>query len=122
MAKLVAGAGLQAPPNDAAPHSEPSPEMLESMARMGPNMAFFVAHRLLSIAGYVPDVTTLRSVSPRIVVAVGETSQGQLAHRATLALAERLGTKPVNFPGDHGGFGSHPAAFAEQLDSVLRDG
>jgi len=52
-------------------------------------------------------------------VGIGETSAGQLAHRAAVALAERLGTPPVTFPGDHGGFGSRPGQFAETLHKVL---
>ena len=35
------------------------------------------------------------------------------------ALAERLGTEPVVFPGDHGGFGVQPEAFAAKLHEVL---
>jgi len=71
------------------------------------------------ISGYAPDVAALRGGPARIVVGVGETSAGQLAHRTALALAERLGTPPVTFPGDHGGFGSHSAEFAETLHKVL---
>ena len=38
---------------------------------------------------------------------------------ATLVLAERLGTEPVVFPGDHGGFGTQPEPFAAKLHDVL---
>jgi hypothetical protein len=38
---------------------------------------------------------------------------------ATLVLAERLGTEPVVFPGDHGGFAVQPEAFAAKLHEVL---
>lgn len=53
-------------------------------------------------------------------MAVGDASGGQVAHRAGVALAERLGTDVVVFPGDHGGYSSHPDAFAELLYKVLR--
>jgi hypothetical protein len=43
-----------------------------------------------------------------------------MAHDGGLALAERLGTRAVVFPGDHGGFGSHAAEFAAKLRDVLR--
>ena len=69
---------------------------------------------------YIPDIATLGAGSARVVVGVGETSKGQLAHRAALALAERLGTVPVSFPGDHGGYGSHPAAFAVAFSKSIR--
>ncbi|CAA9577634.1 MAG: hypothetical protein AVDCRST_MAG86-2368 [uncultured Truepera sp.] len=34
-------------------------------------------------------------------------------------LAEQLGSAPVVFPGDHGGFSSDPEAFASCLHEVL---
>ena len=72
------------------------------------------------------DLDALRSASTRIVVAVGAGSDGEVAHRCGEALAERLGTPPVVFPGDHGGFlggeygqTGEPEAFAEKLREVL---
>jgi hypothetical protein len=53
------------------------------------------------------------------VVAVGATSQGQLAHRTALALADHLGTPATEFPGDHAGFATHPAQCAQLLDQLL---
>jgi pimeloyl-ACP methyl ester carboxylesterase len=101
------------------PPGEPTPEMLESWARISGNLEFFLAHGIRPITGYTPDVAALRGGSARIVVGIGETSVGQMAHRAAVALAERLGTPPVTFPGDHGGFGSQPGRFAEALHKVL---
>jgi len=93
--------------------------MLETWGRISGNLEYFLAHGIRPISGYAPDVATLRDGSARIVVGIGETSAGQLAHRAAVALAERLGTPPVTFPGDHGGFGSRPGQFAETLHKVL---
>jgi hypothetical protein len=42
-----------------------------------------------------------------------------MAHRSAVALAERLGTPAVTFPGDHGGFGGRPHEFATKLHEVL---
>jgi hypothetical protein len=53
------------------------------------------------------------------VVGVGEASKGQLAHRAALALAERLGKEPTVFPGGHSGIGSQPETFAGRLHEVF---
>jgi hypothetical protein len=39
-----------------------------------------------------------------IVIAAGTESEGELAHRGAIAVAERLGTAPVIFPSGHGGF------------------
>ena len=64
--------------------------------------------------------------STRIVIAAGAESEGQLASRGAVAVAERLGTEPVIFPSDHGGFlggeygqTGQPDAFAEKLREVL---
>ena len=49
-----------------------------------------------------------------------------MANRGAFAVAERLGTKPLSFPSDHGGFlgGEYgqigdPDAFAAKLQEVL---
>jgi hypothetical protein len=42
-----------------------------------------------------------------------------LSPGSSVALAERLGTSVVHFPGDHGGFLTQPAAFAEQLSAIF---
>jgi clorobiocin biosynthesis protein CloN7 len=79
----------------------------------------FFAHGLLPIALYRPDLTALEAASTRVVVAAGSTSEGEFAHRTAVALAERLGTSPVTFPGGHGGFASDPAEFAIVLRRTL---
>ena len=119
--ELGAGLGGSPPPEKAAPQNPP-PEMQAAFGRIMGNLYFFLAHGLKPIGFYVPDVVTLRAGSPRVVVGVGDTSTGQLAHRAAVALAERLGTAPVTFPGDHGGYGAQPAVFAETLHQVLEGG
>lgn len=94
-------------------------EMLEGMARMQANSEFFLAHLLPTTIHHVPDVAALQGVASRIVVGVGQASQGQMPHLAALALAERLGTEPVDFPGDHQGFATHPGPFAETIHQAL---
>jgi pimeloyl-ACP methyl ester carboxylesterase len=82
---------------------------------------------IITVTHYRPDRDRLRSASTRIVVAVGAGSNGDIAHRGGLAVAELLGTDPVTFPGDHGGFlgGEYgqavgePDAFAERLRAAL---
>ncbi len=75
---------------------------------------------------YQHDFDALRAASTRIVVGVGAESEGEMAHRAGLAVAERLGTKAVTFPSHHGGFlggefgmKGDPDAFAVTLRQVL---
>ena len=115
MGKFLASAGLEGDPPQ--PSADPTPEMAEAMARMQNNLDFFLGHMLLSLGDYTPDISRLRALP--VTVAVGEASEGQLAYRAAVALAEQLGKEPTVFPGDHGGFNSHPEAFAKRLDKVL---
>ncbi len=58
----------------------------------------FFLRMLKPFTRYQPDVDALRSGRPRIVIAVGETSRGELARRSADALAERLGTPAITFP------------------------
>jgi pimeloyl-ACP methyl ester carboxylesterase len=75
---------------------------------------------------YEHDFDALRAAPTRIVVGAGAESEGEMAHRAALAVAERLGTEPVIFPSHHGGFlggefgwRGEPEAFAVTLRDVL---
>jgi pimeloyl-ACP methyl ester carboxylesterase len=122
MQKFMEVTGLGSGPqrDSAPPQLEPSPEAREAFARIGGNLNYFLGHGLKPISFYVPDVSALRAAAVRVVVGVGQTSEGQLAHGTAVALAEKLGTEPVPFPGDHGGYGSHPAAFAEKLHRIFR--
>ena len=115
MGKFAAGAGLDEDPPEAP--ADPTPEMAEAMVRMQGNMDYFLGHMWLPLGNCAPDVSRLRPLP--ITVAVGETSEGQLAYRAALALAERLGKEPTVFPGGHSGIGSQPEAFADRLDETL---
>jgi pimeloyl-ACP methyl ester carboxylesterase len=105
------------------PQEQPPPERMEELAatmgRIMGNLEYFLAHGVRPISGYAPDLAALRGGPARVVVGIGEASGGQLAHRSALALAERLGTPPVAFPGGHGGFGTHPGPFAATLRGVL---
>jgi pimeloyl-ACP methyl ester carboxylesterase len=83
---------------------------------------------IITCTHFLPDIDALRAAATRIVIAVGAESDGQLACRGGLAVAGRLGTSAVVFPGDHGGFmgGEHgqagvPDAFAVRLRDVLAD-
>jgi pimeloyl-ACP methyl ester carboxylesterase len=85
-----------------------------------------LGQNMLTSIDYEPDFDALRSASTRIVMAAGEESEGQLPSRGASAVAERLGTKPVLFPSDHGGFlggeygqTGQPDAFAARLREVL---
>jgi pimeloyl-ACP methyl ester carboxylesterase len=85
-----------------------------------------LGQNLISCTHYEFDFDALRAASTRIVIGAGAESDGELANRAAKAVAERLGTTPVTFPSNHGGFlgGEYgqqgdPDAFAAKLREVL---
>ena len=112
----------------------------ESAAQPGPDPAMFgmpagddgtrtdplLGRNMVDITHYEPDWDALRGASTRIVMAAGEASDGTLTSRGAAAVAQRLGTEPVTFPGDHGAFmgGEYgqvgkPDEFAAKLREVL---
>jgi pimeloyl-ACP methyl ester carboxylesterase len=101
------------------PPGEPTPEMREGMARMKRNMDFWLGHYFMAVAAYEPDFGALKAGPFRIVPGVGAESRGELANEGGLALAKRLGTEAVVFPGAHGGFESHAPEFAVRLREVF---
>lgn len=85
-----------------------------------------LGQNLRTCTGYAPDFDALKAAPSRIVVAVGEESEGELAHRAGVEVAAALGTEPAVFPSHHGGFlgGEYgqqgaPTEFAKALRDVL---
>jgi pimeloyl-ACP methyl ester carboxylesterase len=87
-----------------------------------------LGQNIVSGSHYEPDFEALRAASTRIVMAAGKESEGQMASRGAFAVAERLNTTPVIFPGDHGGFfggeygqSGEPDAFAAKLREVLAE-
>lgn len=107
-----AGFDLSADDAPAPPPGEPSEQDLANSAR-------FFGHELRGTTLHVPDIATLTAGSTRIVVGIGATSGGLVTHQTSKALADLLGTPPVEFPGDHGGFIGQPEEFAEALRKVL---
>src|SRR5215217_5836220 len=110
--------------------SDESAAMVGSSGGAVTGLALVTAHpeRVSVLVAHEPPLVTLLSnaeeelsgASTRIVVGVGATSAGQLAHRCGRALAEHLGLPATEFPGDHGGFAGEAPAFADRLREVLR--
>ena len=67
---------------------------------------------------YKPKIDVLRAGSPRVVVAVGAASDGEIPQRSCDELAKRLGTPLTIFPGDHAGFIADPEGFAATIRQV----
>jgi pimeloyl-ACP methyl ester carboxylesterase len=85
-----------------------------------------LGRNIVATTHYEYDFDALRAAPTRIVIGAGAESEGEMAHRAALAVAERLGTEPVIFPSHHGGFlggefgwAGDPDAFAPKLRGVL---
>ncbi|WP_250005297.1 alpha/beta fold hydrolase [Actinoplanes sp. M2I2] len=85
-----------------------------------------LGQNLVTCTHYEPDFAALSAAPTRIVIAVGEESKDELAHRGGLGVAAGLGSRPVWFPSNHAGFlggefGQHgdPDNFAAKLRQVL---
>jgi len=128
MAKFITLVGHKGPiPADFADQPAPHPADFglpteDDGSRNDP----LVGQNILSCTHYQHDFDALRAASTRAVIAVGAESQAEMANRAAVAVAERLGTTPVTFPSNHGGFlgGGYgmtgdPDAFATTLRQVL---
>lgn len=76
-------------------------------------------YEILGTTRYRPDIAALTARPGQVVLGVGADSGHLLTQRTTAALADLLGSEMVEFPGDHGGFLPEPAAFADELRSVL---
>ncbi|MBA2519825.1 MAG: alpha/beta hydrolase [Chloroflexia bacterium] len=121
MAAFMAMTGLadEPEPADAPPEFAPTPEDAAMFARVSGNFEYWLAHGILPLSRYRPDIDALRAGQPRVVVGIGEQSTGHLIHEVGLTVAAKLRTDPVVFPGDHFGFSSNADAFAETLHRVL---
>jgi pimeloyl-ACP methyl ester carboxylesterase len=87
-----------------------------------------LSDRSWAISGYRPDVDALAGAPTRIMIAVGEESEGTFTGRTAVATAELLGQQATVFPSHHGGFlggefgyAGEPEAFARKLRDVLDD-
>ena len=120
--------------------SQPGPIPADYLDRPAPDPAAFglpaeddgsrndplVGLNMIPGSHYRHDFDALRAAPTRVILAVGEESGQMVAGRAGIAVAERLGTAPVTFPGGHDGFlgGEYggmgkPDAFAATLREVL---
>ena len=130
MAKFIVIVSHKGPiPADFADQPAPDPAMFglptdDDGSRDDP----LLGQNLITCTTYQFDFEALRAASTNIVLAAGAESEGELAHRAAVAVAERLGSTPATFPSGHGGFlgGEYgqtgdPEAFAATLRQVLAE-
>ncbi|GGW64001.1 hydrolase [Streptomyces lucensis JCM 4490] len=80
------------------------------------SMGVFLAHVLRPFTAHVPVLTALE---PRLTLAAGTGSRGQVLHRTARVLADRHGSAFLEFPGGHLGILDHPAEFAGLLTETF---
>jgi len=128
MAKFIALVSYEGPlPAGYADQPGPDPSAFGlPAADDGPRNDPLLGQNMVSCTHYRHDFDALRAAPTRVVVGVGEESGQQMAGRGGAAVAGRLGTAPVTFPGGHDGFlgGEYggmgkPDAFAATLREVL---
>jgi pimeloyl-ACP methyl ester carboxylesterase len=131
MAKFFVLTSYEGPlPSDYAEGPAPDPAMFGLPAEDdGSRDDPLVGQNMISSPAYHHDFVALGAASTRIVIGVGANSGNAVTGRSAMAFAERLGTAPVIFPGDHGGFlggeygqTGEPDAFAATLRGVLGAG
>jgi pimeloyl-ACP methyl ester carboxylesterase len=125
--QIVMHGGEFTPEVVSAPGLDPAMFGFPAGADDGVRTDLMLAHNVRYLTTYEPDFEALKRAPARIILAVGEESNGNLAQRGGEAAAERLGQEAVRFPGDHGGFmgGEYgqppgkPVEFAAKLREVL---
>jgi pimeloyl-ACP methyl ester carboxylesterase len=87
-----------------------------------------LSDRSSAVTSYILDVDAVNAAPTRVVVAVGEESEGMFTGRTSIAAAALLGQRPTVFPSHHGGFlgpesgyPGQPEAFAHRLRDVLEN-
>jgi hypothetical protein len=128
MAKFIALVSHEVPlPDGYADQPGPDPAMFGLPAEDdGSRDDPLVGQNIVTCIGYQHDFDALRAAPTRVVIGGGEKSGTIFPGRAAVAVAERLGSTPVTFPGGHDGFlgGEYggmgePDAFAATLREVL---
>ena len=122
MAKFIALVSYDGPlPPDYAGRPAPNPADFGLPAQDdGSRDDPLVGLNMIPRTYYQHDFSALRAAPTRVVLGVGADSGRMVAGRGAVAVAGRLGTAPVTFPGGHDGFlQPDPDAFATTLRKVL---
>jgi len=119
MQQFMSMNGMAGRPNRNAPPVPATAAGIETFGRIEKNFEYFLAHGLLPLSLYRPDVDALRANRTSVVLGIGELTAGETANRTAVALAAKLGIEPLLFPGDHIGYGPHAEAFGVVLHQAL---
>ncbi len=100
MAQFIVVVGHKGPIDaDFAAQPAPDPAMFGMPAEDdGTRTDPLLFQNIITCTHYEPDFDALRAASTRIVIGAGVESEGEMAHRGAEAVAERLGTTPVDLP------------------------
>jgi pimeloyl-ACP methyl ester carboxylesterase len=85
-----------------------------------------LSDRSWAISSFRPEIDAIAAAPTRVVIAVGEESEGTFTGRTSVATAQLLKQQATVFPSHHGGFlggqfgyAGQPEAFARRLGDVL---
>jgi pimeloyl-ACP methyl ester carboxylesterase len=95
------------------------PEVTEMLRRMDANLEFFLDNELRDYVHQTPDRAELTAQRDKVTLAGGRESREFVPYRPNLILAEWLGLRVHDYPGDHIGYVTQPAEFAASLRSDL---
>ena len=100
---------------------EPDADLPEHGERSTQNTMFLLKREFAMYDRYRFDFAALTSASiqTRIVIAAGSSGREFVGYQNAVAMADKLGTTVVEFPGHHVGYVSHPRAFATRVQEVL---
>ncbi|HEX3782411.1 MAG TPA: alpha/beta hydrolase [Pseudonocardiaceae bacterium] len=119
MNQFIAAIGM---PQQEAPSAEALPPAIgEMFQRMRANAGFFLAHELLQVVGYQPDVAALTKNADRLVFGVGATSRRFRPAFPAILLTPHTGAELVEFAGSHAGYLDAAEPFAATLLAVLAE-
>lgn len=87
------------------------------------NMTFLFEHEFAMYDRYQLDFVALKQAmtQSRIVLAGGRDCKESSTYRSAAAVADRLGTRIVDFPGRHIGYVTNPSLFARHLCELLNE-
>jgi pimeloyl-ACP methyl ester carboxylesterase len=94
-------------------------EVVEMMRRMDANLEFFLEQEVTDYTRREPDRAALAAQRDKLVLAGGRESREFVPYRPNLILAEWLGLRVHDYPGDHIGYVTEAAGFATALRTDL---
>ena len=89
-------------------------------AQRARNMAYWFEHELRQYPRVQFDWEAIRADAARLMVVVGDESEGLPPHRMAMVVAQRAGVAVHEVPGGHLGYATQPEAFARALTGLLK--